>query len=109
MKPLQMRFYSNREMAEVMGLDQHEHNFSQKAKRKLEIQQHDAEWWRDACVGYFQTFSKRPLPSDVRPLRLPIDSLEFHQLKSDELGMPVFEHDLRVVILPPRRMMRRPQ
>ena len=79
------------------------------AKRKLEIQQHDAEWWRDACVGYFQTFSKRPLPSDVRPLRLPIDSLEFHQLKSDELGMPVFDDDLRVVILPPRRMMRRPQ
>ena len=79
------------------------------AKRKLEIQQHDAEWWRDACVGYFQTFSKRPLPSDVRPLRLPIDSLEFHQLKSDELGMPVFDDDLRAVILPPRRMMRRPQ
>jgi hypothetical protein len=45
----------------------------------------------------------------VRPLRLPIDSLEFHQLKSDELGMPVFDDDLRVVILPPRRMMRRPQ
>ena len=36
MKPLQMRFYSNREIAEIMGLDQHEHNFSQKAKRKLE-------------------------------------------------------------------------
>lgn len=36
MKPLQMRFYSNREMAAVMGLDQHEHNFSQKAKRRLE-------------------------------------------------------------------------
>ena len=27
------------------------------AKRKLEIRQHDAEWWRDACVRYFQTFS----------------------------------------------------
>lgn len=36
MKPLQMRFYANREMATIMGLDQHEHNFSQKAKRKLE-------------------------------------------------------------------------
>ena len=36
MKPLQMRFYSNREMAEVMGLDLHDHNFSQKARRRLE-------------------------------------------------------------------------
>ena len=72
------------------------------AKRKLEIQQHDGEWWRDACVGYFQTFSQRPLPSDVRPLRLPIDSLEFRQLKSDELGMPVFDDDLRVVIVKPQ-------
>ena len=78
------------------------------AKRKLEIQQHDAEWWRDACVGYFQTFSQRPLPSDVRPLRLPIDSLQFRQLKSDELGMPVFDDDLRVVIVKPQ-IRRRPQ
>ena len=31
MKPLQMRFYSNREMTEAMGLDLHDHNFSQKA------------------------------------------------------------------------------
>ena len=29
---------------------------------KLEIQLHDAKWWRDACVGYFRTFSQRPLP-----------------------------------------------
>ena len=36
MKPLQMRFYANREIAEIMELDQHDHNFSQKAKRKLE-------------------------------------------------------------------------
>ena len=76
--------------------------FYAEAKRKLEIQQHDAEWWRDACVGYFQTFSKRPLPSDVRPLRLPIDSLEFRQLKSDELGMPVFDDELRPVIVKPQ-------
>ena len=25
----------------------------------------DSEWWRDACLLYFQTFSKRPIPSDV--------------------------------------------
>jgi alpha-glucuronidase len=33
--------------------------------RKLEIQERDAVWWRDACLLYFQTFSKRPLPAGV--------------------------------------------
>ena len=34
-------------------------------QRKLRIQARDAEWWRDACLLYFQTFSKRPIPQDV--------------------------------------------
>ena len=28
----------------------------------LAIQEHEARWWRDASVLYFQTFSKRPIP-----------------------------------------------
>ena len=28
----------------------------------LEIQLKEAQWWRDASIAYFQTFSKRPLP-----------------------------------------------
>jgi alpha-glucuronidase len=36
----------------------------------LRVQEHEAEWWRDACVLYFQTFSKRPLPPEAeRPAR----------------------------------------
>ena len=35
--------------------------------QKLAIQERDAVWWRDACLLYFQTFSKRPLPSGVEP------------------------------------------
>ena len=35
---------------------------------KLDIQKNDAEWWRDACVGYFQAFSNKELPAGVRPL-----------------------------------------
>lgn len=31
-------------------------------QRRLRIQAHDAVWWRDACVLYFQTFSRRPIP-----------------------------------------------
>ena len=34
-------------------------------QRKLRIQARDAEWWRDACLLYFQTFSHRPIPQDV--------------------------------------------
>ena len=43
--------------------------------KKLDIQKNDAEWWRDACIGYFQTFSEKKLPKDVRPLNIPIDTL----------------------------------
>ncbi len=34
-------------------------------QRKLRIQARDAEWWRDACLLYFQTFSHRPIPQDM--------------------------------------------
>ena len=30
----------------------------------LAIQQHEAQWWRDASIAYFQTFSQRPFPAD---------------------------------------------
>ena len=66
---------------------------------KLEIQQHDAEWWRDACVGYFQTFSQRPLPQEALPLERPIDSLVFQVLRSDRLGMPVHDENRRPVLV----------
>jgi len=35
--------------------------------KKLAIQERDAIWWRDACLLYFQTFAKRPLPDGVEP------------------------------------------
>ena len=38
--------------------------------KKLAIQERDAVWWRDACLLYFQTFAKRPLPPGVeRPAK----------------------------------------
>ena len=37
----------------------------EEVQHKLRIQARDSEWWRDACLLYFQTFSKRPIPSDV--------------------------------------------
>ncbi|MGQ1948211.1 alpha-glucuronidase family glycosyl hydrolase [Geofilum sp. OHC36d9] len=40
---------------------------------KLKLQTREAIWWRDACVLYFQTFSKRPIPAE---LERPIYDLE---------------------------------
>ncbi|HEV3469471.1 MAG TPA: alpha-glucuronidase family glycosyl hydrolase [Pyrinomonadaceae bacterium] len=46
--------------------------------KKLAIQERDAVWWRDACLLYFQTFSKRPLPAGVER---PRKSLEEYMAK----------------------------
>lgn len=40
--------------------------------KKLAIQERDAVWWRDACLLYFQTFAKRPLPRGVEPAAKPL-------------------------------------
>jgi alpha-glucuronidase len=42
----------------------------------LAIQEQEAQWWRDACIAYFQTFSKRPLPAGFAP---PAHSLDYYQ------------------------------
>ena len=39
---------------------------------KLAIQERDAIWWRDACLLYFQTFAKRPLPAGVEQPARPL-------------------------------------
>ncbi|UOR06553.1 alpha-glucuronidase [Hymenobacter aerilatus] len=34
---------------------------------RLRVQQREALWWRDACVLYFQTVARRPLPPGLPP------------------------------------------
>jgi alpha-glucuronidase len=41
----------------------------------LRIQEQEARWWRDACVQYFQTFSRRPLPAGYEPAHKSLDEL----------------------------------
>lgn len=41
----------------------------------LAIQYQEATWWRNACVLYFQTFSKQPIPAS---LPAPEKSLEYY-------------------------------
>jgi alpha-glucuronidase len=51
---------------------------------KFEIQTHDAIWWKDACLLYFQTFSRRPFPEDVE---WPVHDLK--QLQSERPVSPL--------------------
>ena len=34
---------------------------------RLQIQRQEALWWRDACVLYFQTYSRQPIPAPFAP------------------------------------------
>jgi alpha-glucuronidase len=45
-------------------------------KMFLSIQEHDAVWWRNACLLYFQTFSKMPIPPNYEK---PDHTLEYYQ------------------------------
>ena len=45
-------------------------------KMFLTIQEKDAEWWRNACLLYFQTYSRMPLPAGVEK---PGHSLEYYK------------------------------
>jgi len=42
----------------------------------LAIQEQEAQWWRDACVAYFQSISGRPLPAGVPA---PAHPLEYYK------------------------------
>ena len=53
-------------------------------QRKLRIQARDAEWWRDACLLYFQTFSHRPIPQDVEH---PVHNLDEMMQFTIPIGM----------------------
>jgi alpha-glucuronidase len=39
----------------------------------LEIQAREAEWWKDACLLYFQQYSKMPLPEGVETPEKDLD------------------------------------
>jgi alpha-glucuronidase len=42
----------------------------------LNIQEKEAVWWRNACILYFQTFSRMPIPGNIEK---PDHSLEYYQ------------------------------
>lgn len=46
-------------------------------------QARDAEWWRDACLSYFQTFSRRPFPPELPPQKFSIEESMNYKLNID--------------------------
>ena len=42
----------------------------------LAIQRDEAQWWRDACIAYFQSINQLPLPAGFAP---PRHSLEHYR------------------------------
>jgi alpha-glucuronidase len=42
----------------------------------LAIQQDEAVWWRNACLLYFQTFSRQPIPAGYEQ---PDQSLDYYK------------------------------
>ncbi|MCQ2057927.1 MAG: alpha-glucuronidase [Bacteroidaceae bacterium] len=58
---------------------------------KLERQAKDAIWWRDAEIGYFQTFSNRPLPEGCQPFQHPVDELQKFRLRISNYETPALD------------------
>jgi alpha-glucuronidase len=42
----------------------------------LRIQEKEARWWRDACISYFRTFARLPLPAGVEPPEKTLDEYQ---------------------------------
>jgi alpha-glucuronidase len=48
----------------------------QQVKMLMNVQEKEAVWWRNACLLYFQTFSKMPIPSNYE---LSNNTLEYYK------------------------------
>lgn len=55
-------------------------------EQRLMTQARDAQWWKDACILYFQQYSRLPLPSEVAP---PVHTLS--DLQAIDLGITNYE------------------
>ena len=63
----------------------------QEVQSLLKIQMRDAVWWKDACLLYFQEFSKLPIPYDIeRPIH-NLRSLQKVQLPISNYECPTEE------------------
>lgn len=54
---------------------------------RLQRQALDAHWWHDACLMYFQEFSKMPFPTDMIPMQYDYQKLRQYRLKIDNYSV----------------------
>ena len=59
-------------------------------QRRLRIQTRDSEWWRDACLLYFQQFSKLPIPQDMEH---PVHNLD--EMMQFKIPISMYENPVR--------------
>ncbi|MBP5374854.1 MAG: alpha-glucuronidase [Bacteroidaceae bacterium] len=50
---------------------------------RFQRQAKDSQWWRDACLLYFQTFSHRPLPPDSPAFYFTLEQVMNYHLRMD--------------------------
>ncbi len=62
-------------------------------ERRLMTQARDAQWWKDACILYFQEFSGMPVPAEVAP---PVHTLS--DMRAVDLGITNFESPSPVLL-----------
>jgi alpha-glucuronidase len=53
---------------------------------RLRVQQTEAEWWRDACIAYFQDISHRPTPPGYPAPKHPASYYEARGTPPDPVG-----------------------
>lgn len=58
---------------------------------RFQRQARDAQWWHDACLLYFQTFSKKPFPADMRPCIFTLEELQKYKLRIDNYTAPAID------------------
>lgn len=68
----------------------------QAVAERLDIQAHDAVWWKDACLEYFRTFSKQPYPKGAEP---PVFTLK--ELK--KVKLPISNYEPPTIEMLPRK------
>ena len=68
----------------------------QAVAERLDIQVRDAVWWKDACLEYFRTFSKKKYPEGVEP---PVFTLK--ELK--KVKLPISNYDCPTSGMLPRK------
>lgn len=60
-----------------------DHERFERQQKCFERQAKDAEWWRSACLQYFQQFSKKPFPADCEPFGYKLHDLLAYKLLID--------------------------